>query len=347
MRLVAAALACAMLVPEVARAGDDEPEPREGGGALALGAAVFPGILLHGSGHYVAGEHRAARRMLLVEGFALTAILTGVTPLAIANRRTSWPAIPLVVSGTGVLLVNWLGDLYGVAGGSDVLGRPAVGLEDVAVSAGYGFVRDPRLDTGSFAVLDASLRLARWRLEAGGWLSAANQRITADVTYRALGQPRRAGSHLEVRGGVRHHRYAEDFSIAGVEVEVGGRLALELLAPTLRGSFAELDTGLGLDVIDYRVPGADTDVWDAVIGGFAWGLYLGDGRGEARVFYDHRRDGFAAGLATGDRANGFVGHFGADLDLRLAGPWGLFAEGVVGSAWVAHLAVRYRFGEQR
>jgi hypothetical protein len=358
MRALSVALACAMLVPSAARA--EEPSDAgavrsesasapegEGPGPLAIGAAIFPGLLLHGSGHFVAGERATARRMLLIEGAAFTAILAGVTPLGIANRRLSWPAIPLVVSGTGVFIVNWLGDLYGAAGGSRVLGRPVAELADLTVTAGYGFVRDPRLDTGSFAVLDASLRLARWRLDAGGWLGADNQRVDADLTRRVFGAARGAGSHLEVRGGLRYHRYAEDFAIAGVEVEVGGRLALERLAPTLRGSFAELGTGLGLDIVDYRVPGADTDVWDALIGGFAWGLYLGEGRGETRVFYDHRRDGFAAGLATGDRANGFVGHFGVDLDLRLRGPWGVHAEGVVGSAWVAHLAVRYRIGEQR
>lgn len=366
MRALAVALVCAMLLPAASRAEEpsapaaEEPagtlqsEPsrarateRRGGGALAVGAAVFPGLVLHGSGHFVAGDRATARRMLLVEGVAITAIIAGATPLGIANRRLSWPAIPLVVSGTGVLVVNWLGDLYGVAGGSRVLGRPVAALADLTASAGYGFVRDPRLDTGSFAVLDATLRHGRWAFHSGAWLGADNQRGTAELTHRFLGVRRGAGSHLEARAGGRYHRYAEDFSIAGVEVEVAGRLALERLAPTLRGSFAELSSGLGLDIVDYRVPGVDADIWDGLIGGFAWGLYLGDGRGEARVFYDHRRDGFAAGLATGDRGNGFVGHFGADLDLRLTGPWGLYTELVAGSAWVAHLAVRYRIGEQR
>lgn len=345
MKLLALVVACAMLVPATARAEEDAPRPKRR--APAIGAAVVPGLLLHGSGHWVAGERATARRMLAIEAAAIAAIGAGLVPLALANRRTSWPAIPLVVSGTGVLIGNWLGDLYGSAGAADLLGRPAERGPDIAIQSGYGFVHDPRLQTGSFGVLGAEGRLGRWGAAAGAWLGRDNQRISAGGDRRILGSPRGTGSHLELRGRVRYHRYAEDFTIAGAEVEVGGRLDLARLAPTLAGSFAELSTGLGLDVVDYRIEGIETDVWDALVGGFAWGLYLGAGRGEARVFYDHRRDGFAAGLATGNRGNGFLGHFGAELDLRLAGPWGLHASTAIGSAWVAHLALRYSIGGSR
>jgi hypothetical protein len=79
-----------------------------------------------------------------------------------------------------------------------------------------------------------------------------------------------------------------------------------------------------------------------LLGRFAWGTYLGD-RGELALFYDHRRDSMAGGLAAG-RAAGFVGSFGAALELLVSGPWAVRAELEIGTAYVSTVALRYHGG---
>ena len=79
-----------------------------------------------------------------------------------------------------------------------------------------------------------------------------------------------------------------------------------------------------------------------LLGRFAYGVYLGR-RGEAQLFYDHRRDSFAGGIAA-YRAAGFVGSVGAMADVRITGRWGVHAELEIGSAWVMSLGLRYQGG---
>jgi hypothetical protein len=124
------------------------------------------------------------------------------------------------------------------------------------------------------------------------------------------------------------------------EIEVVGRLDLDRLWPSLHGSFAEVTTGVGIERA--TLAGTAHETGGLLLGRFAWGYYLCD-RGELKLFYDHRRDSFAGGIAA-YRAAGFVGSAGGAVDLRVWGPWAARAELEFGSAWVGTVAVRFQGG---
>ena len=78
---------------------------------------------------------------------------------------------------------------------------------------------------------------------------------------------------------------------------------------------------------------------------FALGAYLGNPSrrgGEARVYYDHRHDDFAAGLKLESLGSGPLGHFGTDLRYYLTSHFGAHLDFQVGSAYVTSLSVLYR-----
>jgi hypothetical protein len=350
--LLAAALAS--LPARVALAEDAEQKPVE---PLAVAAAVIPGILLHGAGHYVSGERETARRLLVVEGIALGSTGAGAVLLGVsgASRWVSGPAIGLGAAGIGVLALGWLADIYGAAGGARMGGRPLLRVPPVEVRLGYAYVRDPQFDYASFAVIGAELLWRRLRFDADAHLAADddNQRVRAEGAYR-LARPRARrgaadGSRLEVGGAAVWHRFGtEAYSVTGAEVFAASRLDLRGLGRSLDGSFAELDAGVQLERIAYGgVAGADYNTQLLFRAGF--GVYAGTpaGRhGEIQLYYDHRRDDLAGGLAL-SRGGGFLGHFGLAGWMRLTPTWGLAGEMELGSANVVRVSATRQLGSPR
>ena len=70
----------------------------------------------------------------------------------------------------------------------------------------------------------------------------------------------------------------------------------------------------------------------------------GAAHGEVALYYDHRRDDYAGGLALG---GGFLGYFGAAGRYELASGWGVTAAGELGSANIIRLGVSRRLGGDR
>jgi hypothetical protein len=353
---VAAAVAVALTVSPAFAGERGEDDGATHPGLLPAAAAVVPGLVLHGSGLHAAGDTRGAARLLTAEGIGVAAILAGVVPLAAtgASRRISIPTIPLVIAGSGVFATSFLADVYGAAGGPAIAGSPQRSLPGLELSLGYAYVDDPQFAFGSFAVAGARLWVDRVRLVPSAWaaLTDDNQRFRGEVDYRFIG-PRAGGraadgSFLDLRGAVTNHHFGpEDFTVTSGELEGVGRLDLSRLSGSLAGAFAELGVGLGLDAYRYGVTGAGTDVDSLLLSEFGFGLYLGDPAarsGEVRVYYQHRRDGFSAGLATTTRGNGFVGHFGIDGVAWLSDHLGATAAFVVGSSYLTRLGVVFRSG---
>src|SRR5690606_2313699 len=117
----------------------------------ALGALV-PGVAVHGTGHWIGGDGATARQLLRLEGLGLGLVVTGGLPLALtgAARRLALPTIPLLLSGGGLLLAGWAGDVYGAAGGPRIAGAPRLVLPGLEARLGYLHVHDPQFAYGSF-----------------------------------------------------------------------------------------------------------------------------------------------------------------------------------------------------
>ncbi len=115
-------------------------------------------------------------------------------------------------------------------------------------------------------------------------------------------------------------------------------------SPRLAGSFAEMAVGVGFRSYRFSGPISEDTLHQGLLFTFGYGVWLGRGgplRGEALLYYSHRKDDYAGGLiAMGD----IPGHFGLRGRVLLTERWGVAAEVQAGSAYVGRLSLLYAMG---
>ena len=343
------------MTPEPEATALTSDSPVEHARPLAIAAALIPGVLVHGAGHYVVGERRTARRLLLLEGVGLGAAATGGLTVALsgASRWLSGPAIMVGALGIGIFGLGWLADIYGAAGGARRGARARTFTPPVLLHAGYGWVRDPEFDYQSFALAGGAVAWPGWRAALSGWVAVDddNQRVRLEAAHRLAGVGSRRGgsdgSFFELSAAAGEHRYGSDaFAVDSGELVVGGRLDLARLGPSLGGSFVELAGGLQVEHMRY-VEVSESDFGSQLLVRLGFGLYFGDPpgpNGEVALYYDHRRDQLVGGLAL-PRGSGFLGHLGVTGRIRLARGWGAVGGVATGSANLLHLGIVRELGE--
>jgi hypothetical protein len=349
--LTALAIATAASRPAAAEPPPDRPRlVSPARRAAAIAAAIVPGAVVHGLGSWIVGDRRTARRLAVAEGGGMGLLLAGGLPLVLtyASRRVAAPAIPVTFAGAAVLTTSWLADIWSAAGGADIAGYPRA-RAPWQVEAGAVWTPDPLFRENLYGRVGGAATLGRLRLAPWLMTASANRstRFGADVSWRIAGSPATGallddGSRVEVQAsGLAHYHDDDDLWLVTSALALHGRLDGATLSPGTAGMFAEAELGLGLEVTRYS--GRDTDVSDLLVGRFGAGAYLGDGRGEWSLWYNHRRDGLAGGFVAG-RAAGFLGSVGTSAEVNVVGPWSATAELELGSNWVASLGVRFRGG---
>jgi hypothetical protein len=338
------ALAVLAVLATAARA--DEPSaPRR---AAAVGAALFPGIVVHGAGSYVLDEKRAAKRIAITSYIGLGAIALGGAAVGLSGgeERFTFVGVPLIIGGSALFFPTWASDIWYAAGGPRVRGTPVApapwwieagttyvhdAYRERALIRGAGLVEFGRIGVGGSALVDAEGRATTAELAGRVRLRGAAATGTSLVD----------GTRHYLRAALRRHADDDDrVDIETAEAEAYLRLDLMHVHDNLAGTFVECSLGMGVERVTYAERVTDDD--SLFLGRFAWGLYLGT-RSELVAYYDHRRDGLAGGIAAG-RAAGFVGSVGTVLDLRVAGPFAFVGELQIGSAWVTTVGIRYHGG---
>lgn len=323
-------------------------------GPLSIGAAVIPGVLVHGAGTYVAGDKAGGKALLYAEGIGLGLILIGGGGLAItgASRRLAGPLTYTTGAGAGLFLGSWVVDLYGAAtGGREV--APGRALPSYQLAAGWRYVYDPQFEYRHFAHLDGQWRLGATAFDATLWQAVddGNQRISGGVSHRLLGdiKDRQRGDHLTVRGGAIWHDYdTEGFSTLSLEGALSGRLDLDAIGDAFRGAFIDASGGWALEFYDYDLPGVSLgeDTFDLLLMRVGLGAYLGGGPygGEISVYYDHRRDDLAGGYSADGIGVGFLGSLGLAGVIPINDHWAIDLDAQYGSAVILGAGLRYRGG---
>ncbi len=338
---------------------DHDPAP-VAASVEGIAAAALPGLVVHGTGLWVRGDRAGARNLLKLEGLALSMAIVsgGVIGVSGASRRLTSQTIPVLVSSAGLFLQSWLADIYGTAGGGRRKAAPSLTTSPLSLEVGGFYVRDLLFDYGPFSRAKLSWNGGRFGFstEAAVSLGGNNQRLIANGRYRFWGQgsrrPSEDGSRLELASSGRFNRHGrEQFSSVGGEVALSGRFDGARLGDSLKGSFGDLRVGFGLEATRYATGERATDLSDAILVRYGFGMYLGGpgraARGEVSVYYDHRRDEYAGGISPGDQAGGFLGYFGVGLDLDIGDRYGIVTNLEVGSAFVFGVSLKARIGEAR
>lgn len=329
---------------------------------VAAGLSLVPGVALHGSGHYALGHKKTALALLISEGVGLALLIGGVgTLLASGNsRELAGPAVGATVLGTGLVLASFGADLYGTlnsdGGAVDSMPRAPPRLES---EIGYRYVADPHFHYGHFIVESLTLRQGYFRLTPSAWFAtdASNVRYRVEGAYRLIGlAPGELGKRDDrvdiVLGGMHHGYLPERFQRSGVEVALDTRFDLSHFGDTLRGSFIDLALGYAVAKVTYDIQGlhvpADTD--DLLLARVGLGVALrgrASAGSEARVYYDHRHDDYAAGFLTAGRISGVFGKLGADFRWFFTPRLGVLVDAQVGSAQVCGFSLLLREGMLR
>jgi hypothetical protein len=335
-------------------------------GALPATVAVLPGVLWHGSGHFAAGDRPTALRLFTIEGIGLGVMAAGLGGLLVtgASHRAIAPFAWMTAAGAGLFVTSWLADLYGVLAPPDGAGAPLRVLPTVEARLGSRYVADPTLAGAALIGPAFDLRLGRWRVSPVSWFAidgGSQMRFEASIAFRFIGPragdsaaPVPDGSFLDLVAGGVHHRYRETvagqlpaaFEMTTAELQLQGRFDLRRYAPSLTGAFVEGAAGAGVGRYHYSAPSAE-EANTLLLARFGFGCYLGHRArrwGEARVYYDHRHDDFAGGLKVPGIQSGVAGHFGVDGRAFVTDRWGFRAEVAAGAAWVAGIALVYRYG---
>lgn len=325
--------------------------------ALSAGAAVIPGAVVHGAGHYVLGETRTGNRLLLGEGVGLGMFLGGVgTVFATgASRYVVGPAAAVAVVGFGLFATSFLADLYGtLSPDAGAAGRRAYAPPVLETEVGYRYINDPQFSYRHFIVESVSMRADRFRVTPSGWFSTSGDtaRYRLEAAYRFAGalprtQPRDLSSLDVVLAGV-HHRYETvGFGIWSGEVAALGRYDLANVGSTLRGAFVEGGLGLGHQWIVYDLPGLEVpaDHEALLLARLGFGVVL-RGRAapgsEVLAYYDHRHDDYAGGFLMPGLTSGVLGRLG------IGGRWyfnrslGVLVDAHAGAAVVAGVSLLLR-----
>lgn len=310
--------------------------------------------MVHGAGHFVAGEKQTAARLLAAEAVGVG--VTGVGALALgisgASRYLAAPLIAGMVGGVGLFAISGLADLYGTLAPEGGTGSPMLTAPVVTAAFRGRAIRDPVQPYSSLYGPAFDVRWRAFRVSPSAWFSDVgdNRRLRATFGYRFLG-PRTDhvatdGSFVDLVLGATHHHFGDaGFTMRGGEAAIAARLDLARVAPTLAGSFADGHAGVAMASYAYRAtPSTDRD--EVLLLGFGFGIYVGRAPapwGELRAYYDHRRDDYAGGLVTKGLSSGPVGHFGAEATFFPTPRWGISIEGQMGAAYVAGLALLHRF----
>jgi hypothetical protein len=170
--------------------------------ALAAATAIVPGLIVHGTGHLVAGHTRTGLTLLGAQGLGLGLLLAGLGSVAAtgATRRFVGPLIIGTVSGATLFFLSALADIYGVLAPEGGTGRPPAYLPSIETQLGLAYVHDPNFAYNTFLVPGVDLRHGSLRASALGFyaLDDANSRTRVELAYRFFGpRPRSAEARSE------------------------------------------------------------------------------------------------------------------------------------------------------
>lgn len=317
--------------------GEDQPPGSLLGGAIAVG----PGFLVHGLGHYYAGDSRTALSLLLAELAGIGLIIAGSVIDDSTNGGGSTGGIRNALTHSGVLLFfgSWVADIVGTFKGAESFDSSSRRTRGNVLGIAYRFTENPltpfkhhlvtrlSLDSGRIWLrpeLDLEVGLDLWQLA----LDAGVRLFVGDNPHNriALGVNGR-------RHAVRQFGYTATSAAGFVDWQVD----LGLVVRGMRNFYLFNRTGYGLFALQFGdrtndAPGLSTtyDFVDSYLL-FETGIALNTGRKtnvSLAVIQDPTRDLAASSPDGGMLELSLLHRQSSDLDIELSATsgdgWGVW-----------------------
>jgi len=287
---------------------------------------------------------------VVIEAAAVSSAVGSAVGLALtgASRYVVAPLALGALGGLGVFGLTLLADVYGVTAPEGGTGAPTTPPR-LSTQTGLRSIYNRHFEARWLASHALRLDLgALWlepRLDAA--LDAHVQRYALASAWRFIGArpgQQNAGHRLEAGTVLSDHAYSDDgFATTTLDFFVGGRLGLDVLGRTLRGSFVDGSAGYARQWT--RFDGLPRDLEDELLARFAFGMYLGGPggvSGESWLAYDHRRDTFVGGLLLPGIPAGYAGFIEQRTELFFGSHLGAATEVSYGSAFIASAYFLFR-----
>lgn len=337
-------------VAEPTAAPDDPVAPElrlapRPGSLLATGAAFVPGLLLHGSGHFVLGERQSAYRLLAMEGAGLLGIVGGIGLLAAVGGSEKLAAVyvPLTVSGAGLFGLSFLADVVGAARGRRPWPEP-LARSRLGVRAGYVGLFAAKHTFGHLGELGVAWQTRRLVLEAAAMLHPQGDY----GAYRGLAgwrfwlPPDDPVTRFTLFAELGHQGFAsEGFSLTTFRAFGELRWNLGALLPTMRNAWVLGRLGWGFDSFAFAGTSAEDDGLPFLVADTGLGLAASE-RVEVELAYRHRKGDLPGGMALSDGMAGFAGMLELRGRVALGARWALLPGVRLGTGVMPWLSLESR-----
>jgi hypothetical protein len=301
----------------------------ESKGCLPGAVAVFPGIIVHGAGHYAAGDRETASDLVLIEAVSLTTFLgsSAYYGYSGASRKVSPFMIPVILTSGSIFVLSWITDMYGSRPGMRYRFPGSLFRSGNTFEPFFGItsVNDRQFEYSGFYHYGLRAEYYGFHIKPMVWDSADtdNTRYQLEAEYELVGDTGpllpSLGNFLETgplfRGG--YHDFGDDgFRKTWIDAGFTARLLPGGIWPSMTGSFLFFEMGYNREWVRFTVvDDAPVLASNQLLFESGFGIETGmrsSSGGMFYLYYNHRRDGFTGGLQ-----GGFTGYFGISSKIRM------------------------------
>lgn len=263
MRLAVCALSACLALPAAAQRRESAPPPLQeaidagfaprpkdepAGSLLAGGLALGPGFLLHGIGHFYAGDTDTALSLLGAELAGIALLIAGLAVEGGSNNRGNLGGLRkgLLHTGLALFVGSWGADVLGAFRGAVPLAPDTTRTQGSRLGIAYRYTDDPVTPFRHHLVLtlalDAGFLYLRPKVDLEG--QANLRQLEVDLGGRVQGDDRQ--NHVAVGAIARRVENAKyGFATIGGIGYLGGKLDLGPWLRTLNNFYAFGRLGYG------------------------------------------------------------------------------------------------------
>lgn len=220
--------------------------------------SIIPGVLLHGSGHYLMGEKETGKKILKIEGYSF---LTGVSSLValglLGNAdETSGVLIPISMLSFGTFAATWLFDVIGTTGLSNQL---SVGQHPYKQSfVNFSYSQQDNNQSPYYTFYSGRLQYGN-----NQFFAQVNTEVEESLDYREFAFKggynimQKDYTNLYVIPESKYRYSTEGFSIAQFDLQLEMDINLAKLSNTLKNVYFVNTIGYGNSQFNFEGSGFD------------------------------------------------------------------------------------------